>query len=213
MKRTAWSTLAFMLGTACTTAHGASDKPSGLAGLAPVELHDGINAVTGFAPDGRSGTIIRTWRENGNAWGYHLFIVTTAQRGGGSWNVVGIDDPMNKSVLRDHLTDAPHTGEDAITSIRFAHGRLNGEAATLLLEVRRDLGSAPVPDPAVATLYIYQMTTATPEESVGSTPDYFRLVGQVRSRTKFCSSDMALSKLAGLPLPKDYAGSAKADGC
>lgn len=61
--------------------------------LTPLPLHDGMNSFNG--PDGPF-SVFQTWRENGNAWGYHL-------------------------------SDAPHTGENALATFQF-EGKTGWEA-------------------------------------------------------------------------------------
>jgi hypothetical protein len=164
--------------------------------LTPIVLHAGVNPVPNMAGDGKAGSIALDWRENGNAWGYHIYTVTI----GGSIATVG---------GQDHLTDSPHTGEDMITAVRFARGSHAGHATSFALVATRKIGEA-VPDPAPTTITRYALVA---NDSGVGTPYQFIPVGTVRAKRPYCNADMALHTELGLPLAADYDGARTIDGC
>ena len=164
--------------------------------LVPIALHPGVNPVRDMAGDGENGSIALDWRENGNAWGYHIYTVTL----GGSVATIGGED---------HLRDSPHTGEDMITAVRFARGSHGGHATTFALVATRKIGEA-VPDPAPTNITLYALTA---NDSGIGTPYAFEPVREVKARRPYCNADMALLVELGLPLAADYDGSRSPDGC
>src|SRR4051812_18960953 len=87
--------LVILIGLAMT-AHAAdapviSGKPTDLTAI---DIAPGLNAVPGFTPDNRPARVLKAWRENGNAYGYSIYMITTAGGMGRSdWNVVPITVP------------------------------------------------------------------------------------------------------------------------
>jgi hypothetical protein len=164
--------------------------------LTPIQLHAGINPIPDIAGDGKAGSISVDWRENGNAWGYTIFMV----RAGGS--IATVDDA-------DRFTDRPHTGEDVITSVRFARGRYKGRATTFALVAERTIVES-VPAPAHTTIKIYALLRN--DEPLG-TPYYFLKLNEAAAKRDYCNADMALKTELGFPLPPDYSGPQTPDGC
>jgi hypothetical protein len=125
--------------------------------LEPVEPRDGINTVSGFMPDGSAATIVQAWRPNGNAHGHHDWLVLRA-RGDGhkAAEVTRINPKTNE--LDDVIGDAPFDGERVLGSIRFAHGRIDGRPATLLIESRlEEPADRPLADHATATVRVFRL--------------------------------------------------------
>lgn len=181
--------------------------------LEPISLSSGVNRISRFAPDGRDGLIVLAWRDNGNAHGYDLALVMLEPMPGAGWNVVAIA-PMDQDAGRveDTLRDAPHTGDDVVRSFRFARGKVDGEAATLLFVATRDLDvGAGIPGPSLVTFEVYRL--ARNDGDVGMTRDFFDPIQRTHSPTRFCNAEMALSRVFGLPLRRGYAGPQTADGC
>ncbi|KXV34037.1 hypothetical protein AD940_08790 [Gluconobacter thailandicus] len=176
--------------------------------LTPLSLHDGMNSFDG--PNGPF-SVFSAWRDNGNAWGYHMYLPTTVIEG--KTNIIGIEATSEaaNAPLQDHLSDAPHTGEDALSSIQFAKGLLDGKPSVLLFHAIRDPGTNPVPTPAPVTVYVYTLTTS--DGAPGCTPSYFHLVKKIPVPGTFCSSDTALKAATGLPLSADADPPPSADGC
>jgi hypothetical protein len=171
---------------------GAAPAPA----LSPLALHAGVNPVRDMAGDGKAGQITVDWRENGNAWSYHLFTVTI----GGSVATFGD---------KERLTDSPHTGEDSITAVRFARGSHAGHLTTIALVASRKI-TGPVPDPAPATLTRYALVRN--DGGIG-TPYQFVVVGRLETQRRYCNADMALHTEWGLALGNDYDGARTPDGC
>lgn len=164
--------------------------------LTPIRLKPGLNPVADMAGDGQGGSISLDWRENGNAWGYDIFMV----RVGGSVATIG---------GKDFITDQPHTGEDSIRAVRFARGRHAGKRTTLALVADRSVGDA-VPDPAATTITVYALVAN--KDGIG-TPYQFIKVEARQAKRRYCNADMALAGELGLPLPLGYDGVRSVDGC
>lgn len=175
-------------------------RASDLPPLRPLALNEGetLLRIAGLpasgplsdaAPDGVLH-VFRTWRGNGNAWGYSLVLVTT-NAADGHHDIVAFD-PLpgaDNGGLRDHLTDAPHTGEDAILSLAFASSADPARPGLFLVECQRMI-DGPVPDPAPARLLYYRLEIS--DGSPGWTPLYFGLVKQVALQGRYGSADDAL---------------------
>jgi hypothetical protein len=197
-----------LLGVLLSSGAPAASPGPRVTALVPLALHSGANPVSRLAPDGRDGLIVLGWRENGNAHGYDLALVLLRDKAGTPFKVVRVDRPGG-AAWSDGITDDPHTGEDMVSSFRFARGRIDGRPATLLLVATRDAGET-IPDPSRVTFEIYAMEHA-PE--VGTTPDHFRLIAKERSDGPYCNADMALARRFDLPLGASYAGARTASGC
>ena len=167
-----------------------------VAGLTPIALHAGVNPIPNIAGDGKSGSISLDWRENGNAWGYSIFMV----RVGGS--IATVDD-------EDRLTARPHTGEDVISAVRFARGPYQRRTSTFALVADRKIVES-VPDPALTTIQIYALKRN--DDGLG-TPYQFVKINELHPKRHYCHADMALKTELGLALPRDYSGPRTLDGC
>lgn len=191
---------------AWTLAVAACAAPPSLSRIEVMPLRDGINTVARFAADGRAATIVQAWRDNGNAHGHTVWLVTLPPRAG----VVSFDD--GKGALEDTIGASPFDGERVLETVRFARARVDGAPATVV--IRADLGestSGVLADHAPAEVKIYRLES--PGVEVGTTPDVFRLIATVRPTGRFCNADMALHTVLGLPLPAGYAGGKAPDGC
>jgi hypothetical protein len=170
--------------------------------LQVISLQDGITDVPHLAPDGRDGEILKTWRTNGDARGYDLFLVMLDKK------VIGV---ATDNGFQDTVTDAPRTHLDAVKSVRFAWGKVAGEKHALLITATRTIESGYGPtDPATTVFDIYQIM---PNGPLGTTGDYFARISEFSSKQKYCNSDIALSQNLGLPLPDPYEGRGLPDGC
>jgi hypothetical protein len=186
-------------------------QPAHLSRIEPIPLASGVNRIERFSADGREAIITLGWRDNGNAWGYDLFqVMMPANRGGSFWNVVGIDRSGSDHVFEDFIRDSPHTGEDMIRSIRFAHAFIGGLPATVLLTATRDTSKEEWLQRSPAMIEVYQLARAN---SVGTTRDYFAPVVSLRAPGLFCNADVALSQIFSLPLRTSYQGPRTRDGC
>jgi hypothetical protein len=187
-----------------------ADRPlnARLAGLRVMHIHPGVNTVPNFAGDGRGARIVEGWRDNGNAHGYHLYVVLLPVKPGGTdWNVVGVDDAER---FEDTVADAPHTGEDIVRRVVFARGLLDGHDATLLLMATRQWRNS-IPEPAITEIRVYELRRN--DGDVGETQDYFQSVGSYLTKIEYCNADNALKDEFGIPLPRPYAGGPTKTGC
>lgn len=176
----------------------AAEGKRGLTDLAVIPLQLGVNTVERFASDGRPAIIAMGWRDNGNAHGYNYFLVLMPTAvGKADWNVVDIvPDNLHSS---DFVRDAPHTDEDFVKSVRFARGKVNGVAATLLITATRQiLPAKSIPDPAIVVFEVYRLEA---NYEIGTTRDIFKRVLKWESDKRYSNSDLALSKELRLPLP------------
>ena len=188
---------------------GAADAPPPrVTELRPLALQSGINQVERLGPDGRAGVITLAWRDNGNAWGYDLYTVLLPGKDG--WQVVGVERPGQDAEFSDTIRDSPHTGEDAISAVRFARGLVDGHPATLLLEAVRAWQDTPY-DPAPASYNVYALVPN--DDGVGQTVDYFKRVAHRDLPEPYCHAEMALSRGSGLPPRPGYAGKPTPTGC
>ena len=178
-----------------------------LSGLTPIPLKAGINLVPQFTADGRDATILLGWRDNGNAHGYDLFVVTLPSRpGGNDTQIVGVDADGG---FADSVSDRPHAGEDMVRAVRFARGRVDGQPATLLLTATRAI-TGTYYDPAPVDFVAYRLRRA--EGGPGTTPDYFASIAKFRSPTPYCNAEIALATAFNLPLRAGYEGAKGRDG-
>lgn len=191
----------------------AAEAPSATAptNLVTIDIAPGVNTIPGFTPDNRPAHVLRAWRENGNAHGYSVYVVTSASGvGTGAWNIVPIIVPTPWQV-RDTLTDAPHAFEDVVRSVRFARGRIGpandgADAETVLLIATRQAGAS-IPDPSLVDFELYRVVVT---DEMG---DVLERVRAWRSTRTYCNADMALLREVGLVLPRDYQGGQNEDGC
>lgn len=179
-------------------------QASPLPALKPLTLSDGETKLTftsALDPQhlwavvpGTSFSVIKTWRENGNAWSYHFAIVLLHDPDGKT-TLVGFDPIPNgkdkEQALRDHLIDTPHTGEDALLSFAFAQSTDPHDPGLFVVEALRHQ-DGPVPDPAPASLYYFRLVAS--DGDPGWTPLYFRYEKTVDLPGQFVSSDDALEK-------------------
>ncbi|WP_404338413.1 hypothetical protein AB2M62_05800 [Sphingomonas sp. MMS12-HWE2-04] len=186
----------WLLAAAACIVAPAQAAPDAWPALAPIRLHAGENSVPDIAGDGKAGTITLDWRENGNAWSYDIYTVKV----GGS--IATVND-------KDRFTDSPHTGEDVITSVRFARGKRGGHTTTFALVAHRNWTES-VPDPAPTTITLYALQRN--DDGIG-TPYAFAKIAERTTTRRYCHADMALKTELGFPLTKGYDGLPSIDGC
>jgi hypothetical protein len=185
-----------------------SSQPAGepakqITDLSPYVLRVGVNHLDHFTPEGGEATIVKGWRYDQRAKGYYLFVVLL-----GDTEVAGVDYGNH---FEDAVRDEPNTGGGVIKSLRFAQGRFNGKPATFLITATRELPSGErSSDPATVVTDFYQLGDEFPEAA--GTHKVFKRISEVRSTARYCSSDVALFKEIGLPLPFSYTGNTT-DGC
>ncbi|GBR11455.1 hypothetical protein [Asaia spathodeae] len=204
MKKVRTGSSLFLCGLLAMMVQLAPARATPIPSLQPFSLVDGETrlAFTGgldpqrlwaLAP-GTSFSVIKTWRENNNAWSYH-FAIALLQAPDGKTRLIGFDPlPVGKDndkALRDHLIDTPHTGEDALLSFAFAQSTDPHDPGLFLVEALRHQ-DGPVPDPAPASLYYFRLVAS--DGDPGWTPLYFRYEKTVDLPGQFVSSDDALEK-------------------
>jgi hypothetical protein len=183
-----------------------------LTDLTAIPLQSGFNDVPAFAPDGRNAMVALGWRDNGNAYSYHLMLILMRPAPGSPWNVVSVAPSDGSAKVEDVVTDSPHTGEDTLRSFRLARGKVDGEPATLLLVATRETGSST--DLATASPVTFEVFRLVRNHGdIGVTQDFFGLLQKTRSTTKFCNADIALIRQYGLPPRAGDDASSSPDGC
>ena len=188
--------------------------PPTIADLVPVSLHPGVNHVPGFLVGGGTATIVEAWRGNGNAHGYHVWMVLAGPSEGNPVGVVGVAGDEHFPVFAT-VSDNPFDGERILGAVRFATGRIAGKPATLLIEASLDESpSGVLADHSTATIDWYRLDhVADPTDTVGRTTDEFVPIGRVRTTKRYCNADLAMRDEARLPLPRDFDGFNRVDGC
>lgn len=197
---------AFALGPA-----SASPVPAKISAIVSIPLHQGVNIVPHFMPDGSSATIVQAWRGNGNAHGYSDWLVLAPSSEGNRAGVVTLVDPR-RTVPNDLIRDEPFDGERVIETIRFARGRVNGARASLMLDARLDATPSGIfAERAPAMVRIFQLvaTDGTP----GETPYEFRLISSIHTTKHYCNAELALAQTLRIPLGARFAGPNRVDGC
>jgi hypothetical protein len=182
-----------------------------ITNIRPIRLHAGVNEVPNFAPDGGPITIIQAWRGNGNAHGYHIWMILSPNAEDHSFGIVGIDqnDPHG---CDETVHDDPFDGERVIGVVHFAKARVDGRDQSILIEANLD----PEPGHAFAdhepvTIRIFQLLRT--DGAPGSTPDVFKQILTMHDTKKFCNAELALHQVLHYPLASDYAGPNQVDGC
>jgi hypothetical protein len=197
------------LGAAVLGAAGSA--PPALTDLHAIALRGGVNRVAGFMPGGGEATIVEGWRDNGNAHGYRVWMVTGARRRDGTAPLVAFEGGAD-AASRDTIDASPFDGERVTDNVRFATGRIAGRRVSLA--IRGDLDEVPsgvIADHATATIRWFRLVHR--ENAVGEAPDAFVPIGSLRTTRRYCNVDLALRDAAGIPLPRDYAGANRVDGC
>ena len=180
----------------------------GITDIRDIPLSDTINEVQDFTPDGRAARIVKAY--DNSAWLYLVMVQAKADDtgGGNGWNVVSHRD--RGAQLIAPIIDAPHVGEDYVRSIRFAHAKLDGETATLLVIAERNI-AGPIPDPAPVTYSVYRLETEL--GAFDGEIETFRLDRSWDSAAKFCNSETAISAEFGVSLSIYASGLRQSDGC
>ncbi|WP_375395391.1 hypothetical protein [uncultured Sphingomonas sp.] len=185
----------------------AASPPLAITDLKPIALHPGVNRVPGFLVGGGTATIVEAWRGNGNAHGYHVWMVLGGPSEG---NPVGL-----VTAEGDTIGDNPFDGERVLGAVRFATGRIDGKPATLLIKASLDEApSGVLADHSTATVTWYRLDHATDEmDMIGRTIDEFISIGTVHTTGRYCNADLAMRDVAHVPLPSDFDGFNGTDGC
>lgn len=169
-----------------------------------IAVRPGVTQVPRFGPSGEDAVIVSSWVDNGNAWGHRRYEVVIPSREG-EWNLVS----FNNDKVIDGIIEVPHTGEDALSAVRFAWGFENGRRVALAIDASRNPQNG-VPEPAETTITVYSMRI---NDEVGTTHVYFKPVKEWTAKRLYCNAEMALHDELGLPLDKSYQGTMKPGGC
>jgi hypothetical protein len=169
-----------------------------------IPINPGVNRVPNFSPLGEDSVILSSWVDNGNAWGHRRYEVIIPSREG-QWDLVSFNDDK----VIDGIIEVPHTGEDALSVVRFLWGYENGRHVALVVNASRnpEIG---LPEPAETTMKIYSMRV---NDEPGTTHVYFTTVKEWTAKRLYCNAEMALHDELGLPLSAGYEGAMKAGGC
>ncbi|MGL4313352.1 MAG: hypothetical protein ACRCSO_05125 [Sphingomonas sp.] len=182
----------------------AAPRPLMLSDIRPIAIKPGVNRIADFLPTGGAATIIDAWLGNGNAHGHHSFMVLTGASEGEAVGLAPFPD-------RDTLTDNPFDGERVIGAVRFVRARVDGRVASLVVTATLDQATdRPLADHALATVRVYRLTKT--KDGIGP-PLFFEQVSEQHSTSRYCNAHLALRDVLGVPLPRDYAGANRVDGC
>lgn len=183
-----------------------------ITALQPVTLHEGVNILPHFLPDGGDVTVFQSWRDNGNEHGYTDWLIAENRPGGQPHTSRTIAIRENTGpVPRDVIYDDPFDKHHAIKAVRFATAQVDGNPASLLLVASRDLDEkAALTTPVPVTISIYQLVATG--EQLGHTPYEFDLISTTLSTRPYCNAMLAMSHILSLSLPADYQGD-RSDGC
>ena len=188
----------------------AAATPPAIVDLHPIALHAGVNRVPGFLVGGGEATIVEAWRGNGNAHGYHVWMVLGGASEGNPVGVVGVEGDKHDPVLAT-VSDAPFDGERVLSAVRFATGRLDGRRGTFLIEATLDASSSGIlADHSTATVRWYRLDHD--KDAIGRTTDEFVAIGKVTTTRRYCNADFALRDVAGVALSRGD-GANQVDGC
>ena len=193
---------------------GATAPPPTITDLTPIVLHPGVNRVPGFLADGRAATIVEAWRGNGNAHGYHVWMVLGGPSEGNPVGVVGVAGSEHFPVFAT-IGDEPFDGERVLGAVRFAKGRIDGKPATLLIKASLDESpSGVLADHSTATVTWYRLDHASDEmDMIGRTVDEFLPVATVHTTKRYCNAELAMRDVAHIALPRGFEGANRIDGC
>ncbi|MCQ8241091.1 hypothetical protein [Rhizosaccharibacter radicis] len=188
--------LLFVLASGC-----AARGEGRISNLDPIPVHEGVNDLQRFAPDGRQALVV-VGRQDG-ALGQpadgarHLVVTmlprTVPDRG---WDVVPVLDPEGRAASLDTRD----------RTVRFARGKLSGMPATFLFVARPA-------DPGVLPGQADSMRISIYRLAVGEDGGRFLPVGERLTRERFCTGDAALARSVGLPLIWEPAGGGDRSGC
>ncbi len=183
-------------------------EPGAVTGWQPITLHPGVNRVAGFLPGGRTAIIVQGWHANGNAHGWHDWMVLGGPSEGQRFGVV----PVEGSRSTDELRDEPFDGERVIGTVRFARGRIAGKVESLLVQAHLVASpSGVLADHATAVVHLSVLRRHP--GTVGETTESFVPLATTQTTKQYCNVDLAVRDTLRMPLPRDYAGADRIDGC
>ena len=162
--------------------------------LVSIPLEKGVNRIAPATVAGGVVEIVLGWRDDGDGRGHDAFTVKAP----------GQSDPSKAVTIADDL----HDGDDALSSVRFAHGDVDGQPAVLLLTATRALPATK----SVPTATVFAIYRLVPGEPGVGPPAGFELLERRTLAGRFCNADRALSEATALPLRRSYRGPRDAEG-
>jgi hypothetical protein len=219
MKRLLWAYVAVSsISLLFAAGQGVADETRyDLSRATPLSLVHGVNRIADFDGATHPAQIIYAWRENMNAHGYGIYSVLMPRPGTQTdWNLVTFEthDKNRKDGSElDALYDSPFDGEQVVASVRFVKAQWEGKRATLAIAAHRDLSNAQSLVDAVPVEFEIYSLVANEQGIPGWPFYYFDRIEHFTSKRRYCNADLALMKELRLPLPDNYAGSNKEDGC
>ena len=202
-----------------TTTTFASPAPVTPTNVEPLVLQQGLNEIPDLSDEEYLGHILVTVRYNADTPGrsYLLYQVLESEKQtssffpSGRWDVVGIETRPGtvEDVIHDNRAAA-----NALVTVQFARGRVMEKPENLLFIARREPEKDNRPTPV--TVEIYKFTALeldALEANPTRTPNFYKRILTTKTSRLYCNTDMALNQEWGFPLPRDYLGSKKADGC
>lgn len=191
---------------ACQSTGNASEMAR-IKAIRIIPVADGITPLKNLPPDGLQGMIVKGFRENGNAHAYnHYMVLLRLPDDPVKWYLATFDthnSPPGQNGQLDTLKDQPHTGEDTVTTVKFAHATIDAAQATIAIIARRDISVVnSMPEASPVQLEIYRLVKNSPESLVGWPPYYFDLFTSFPLKGRYTNADCALAAELGLAMTK-----------
>ena len=185
-----------------------------ISGWTEIPLRSGVNPVAHMLPDGRDGLIVRASPHvevAGQDRTDYMVLAAPTKADDGRWSTVRFaefarPDPQEAEPATT-VSDAPHTGEDALSSLRFFRAQVDGAPAVLAVRTQRDF-VLPIPDASHATVDVFRL-----EVEPGFGEEKFKRVARLRTRACYGHSDLGAALEFGVPLPSGYEGPRAAGPC
>ena len=154
-----WSPLSALAVVAALATAPSSPR---ITDLREITLQSGINIVPRLAPDGRDGVIVEAAPHVEVADQSHtdFMVLVKPTKPGDDWAVARVigfaKSARDEAEPEDLVSDYPHTGEDQLSSVRFARAMVDGVAAVVLIRAQRDF-VLPIPDPSPVSIDIFRL--------------------------------------------------------
>ena len=171
-----------------------------ISNLTEIKLRSGVNDVE-LAGIGVEGKIIKAIVEDVTIPNGHntYLVMRPSPLDKQRWDLVPIAGDLGRD--QDVIEDEPHTGEDAVKTVRFFNGSLDGRPATLMFVAHRRLiegyGS---PGPTRISVYDFE----TPKEDNARQQSFIVKLQTFLTIGRYGGADYALWKELSIPLPEDF---------
>jgi hypothetical protein len=173
---------------ACVLFQPAAAADPVITNVHPFELHPGVNKLPGFGVNGETFTIVQAWRGNGNAHGYHVWLVMSPEAEGQPFGVTGMF-VEGQTLPQDLIRDDPFDGERILGSIRFARAQIDGVAQTVLIDSFLNYDSGrPLADHETARIRMFKLVRSED----GGQPDMFVEISEMQTTKRYCSVEYAV---------------------